>query len=124
MVLKVVGALHVAVAAVAFLCLLALDPLVVPRQRLLPQLFSIGRFRSGQWACRRSVPTRQAIEEGAQALHAESVPAVARANGPCGSQTARRLSSCRTVGRRLRGRRPVAWIVHVDQLGGLLPVID
>lgn len=84
MVVKVVGALNVAVAAVAFLFLLAFDPLFVPRERLLSQLFRIGRFRSGQWTCRRSVPTRQAIEEGAQALHAESVPAVARAAAPGG----------------------------------------
>src|SRR5207244_1347252 len=73
------GALHLAVTAVGSFFLLAFDPLVVLRQRLLPQLFGIGLFRIGQRACRRSVPTRQAFEEGAQAPHAGSVLRVRRA---------------------------------------------
>jgi hypothetical protein len=70
------GALHLAVTAVASLFLLAFNPLVVLHQGLLPQLFGIGLFRSGQRARRRSAPTGQAFEEGAQAPHAESVQRV------------------------------------------------
>jgi hypothetical protein len=52
------------------LTLLTLDPLVFVRQRLLPQRFGIGRFRSSQRARWWSVPTGQAIKEGTHALHA------------------------------------------------------
>ena len=58
--------------AVASVLLLAVEPLLVLCQRLLPQLFGIACFGSGQRACRRSAHS-EAFDEGAQPFHAESV---------------------------------------------------
>jgi hypothetical protein len=65
--------LDLAVGAMASFVLLALGPLVVLRQRLQPQFFGIGRFRSGQRARRRSVSTGEAVEKAAQTLHSDRV---------------------------------------------------
>ena len=48
-----------------------ISPLLVLRHRLLPQFVGVGRFLGRQRARRRPVPTGQAVEEGAQALHEE-----------------------------------------------------
>ena len=55
------------------LYLVAFNPLVVLRLRLLPQVISGGLFGSGQRAGRRSTHAAQALKEEAQAIHAESV---------------------------------------------------
>lgn len=62
----------VVAAVVASLFPLVFKPLGVLFQRLLPHLFGAGLF-CGQGPRRRPVPARQAVEEGAQALHPESV---------------------------------------------------
>ena len=58
------------------LYLVAFNPLVVLRLRLLPQVIGGGLFGSGQRAGRRSTHAAQALKEEAQAIHAESVPVV------------------------------------------------
>jgi len=66
------AALRLGLATVAFF-LLALRSLGVLRQRLPPQFVGVCCFSGGHRACRRSVPARQAVEEGAQALHRGSI---------------------------------------------------
>jgi hypothetical protein len=62
--------------------LLAFMQLVFLDEHLLPQRFGIARLPGGQWACRRPMSTREAIEKGAYALHGEIVTATERGR-PC-----------------------------------------